>query len=155
MSSYLFLDYIRPLFDNYKKEENIKNISVHIPIYTKPIKENDFGHYLAGLIDGDGYINKKGSCISITFNNLDISLAYYIKKRLNYGNVYKIKNKNAVVLIITHIVGIKTIVQLINGKIRTENKFNQLKSMLNQDKFSDFKDNINLSLNDSNNLDNY
>ncbi len=32
--------------------ENIKNISIHVPTYLKPLNDEQFGHYLAGLIDG-------------------------------------------------------------------------------------------------------
>jgi hypothetical protein len=150
-----FFNIFKPLFDIYSKEENIKTISVHVPHFTRPINDNDFSHYLAGLIEGDGCICKKGSSISIAFNILDVSLAYYIKKRLKYGNIYIIKNKNAVVLSISHTLGIKEVVHLINGKIRTKNKYNQLKSLLNQNKFTDLKESIDLSLNKSNDLDNY
>jgi hypothetical protein len=150
-----FFYFSKPLCNKCSIEENIKTISVHVPRFTKPTNDNHFSHYLAGLIEGDGCICKNGSSISIAFNTLDAPLAYYIKKRLKYGNIYKVKNKNAVVLSISHTLGIKKVVHLINGKIRTENKFNQLESLLNQNKFTDLKDSIDLSLNKSNDLDNY
>lgn len=49
---------------------------------------------MAGLIEGDGWFGKKE--LHIIFSEDDISLAYLIKKRIGYGNVYKIKNKKAV-----------------------------------------------------------
>ena len=49
---------------------------------------------MAGLIEGDGWFAKKALHIIFAYN--DITLAYYIKKRIGYGNVYKIKNKKAV-----------------------------------------------------------
>ena len=32
----------------------IKLISAHVPKHLKPVTDDEFGHYLAGLIDGDG-----------------------------------------------------------------------------------------------------
>ena len=52
----------------------------------------DFGHYLAGLIEGDGCFSRY--TVFIVFNILDASLAYYIKGRLGYGTVSKIKSMN-------------------------------------------------------------
>ena len=76
--------------------ENIKLISEYIPTHKKPLTDEEFGHYLAGLIDSDGHIGIHK--IVITFNILDISLAYYIKGRIGYGRITKVKNKNAVML---------------------------------------------------------
>jgi single-stranded DNA-specific DHH superfamily exonuclease len=58
----------------------------------RPKSEEDFGYYLAGLIEGDGYIGKRS--IEIAFHINDISLAYYIKKRIGYGNVTKYSHTN-------------------------------------------------------------
>ena len=94
-----------------------------------------FGHYLAGLIEGDGHFSSKQQLV-IVFHSLDASLAYYIKKRLGYGSVKKVKNKNAIILIISAKEGMEKVINLINGKIRTENKFNQINNnILNHQKF--------------------
>ena len=78
--------------------ENIKNISVHVSKHLKPVNYTEFGHYLASLIDGDGHFSSAQQLV-IVFNILDIQLAsYYIKKRIGYGNVRKVNNKNAVFL---------------------------------------------------------
>ena len=77
-----------------KRTENVKSISVHVPTHLKPDADDQFGHYLAGLIDGDGHFSNKQHLV-LVFNSLDVSLAYYIKKRLGFGNVKKVKNKNA------------------------------------------------------------
>ena len=74
-------------------KENIKPISVHLPKHLKPLNDEQLGHYLAGLIDGDGHFSSKQQLI-IVFHILDVSLAYYIKARLGFGNVKKIKDKN-------------------------------------------------------------
>ena len=50
--------------------EDIKPISNHVPSHLKPISDEQFGHYLAGLIDGDGHFCGKQQLI-IVFNSLD------------------------------------------------------------------------------------
>ena len=77
------------LIINFSKE-NIKKVSIHVPTYLKPCNETQFGQYLAGLIDGDGHFSSKQQLI-IVFHLSDISLAYYIKSYLGYGNIRKIK----------------------------------------------------------------
>jgi len=135
--------------------ENIKPVSVHVPKHLKPISNDQFGHYLAGLIDGNGHFSSRQQLV-IVFNSLDASLAYYIKKRLGYGSVKKVKNKNAFFFIVTAREGIKKVIYLINGKIRTENKFNQItNNILNQDSYSELKKNFCLKLNLSNNFYNH
>lgn len=62
-----------------KNTENIKNISIHTSKQLKPANSTEFGHYLAGLIDGDGHFSSAQQLV-IVFNILDIQLAYYIKK---------------------------------------------------------------------------
>lgn len=59
----------------------------HIKKHSKPINDEDFGYYLAGLIEGDGYIGKRS--IEIAFHIDDINLAYFIKERIGYGNIIK------------------------------------------------------------------
>lgn len=129
-------------------EENIKKVSIHVPTHLKPCNDIQFGYYLAGLIDGNGHFNNQQQLI-IVFNLLDISLAYYIKSYLKYGNVIKIKDKNTVILIIVTKKGIEKVINLINGKIRSENIYNQIinNNILNNN-------NINFHLNKNNDLNN-
>jgi hypothetical protein len=68
---------------------------------------------LAGLIDGDGYIDK--DTIKITFYILDLPLAIYLTKVLGFGSIYKVKDKNAYDLRINSIIGFMKILKLING----------------------------------------
>jgi hypothetical protein len=96
----------------------VKTISVHVPTHKKPLTDSEFGYYLAGLIEGDGCF-QKGQII-IVFNELDASLAYYIKSRIGYGHVHKIKNKRAIKYVISNLNGLIKVVELINGKLRTE-----------------------------------
>jgi len=64
--------------------------------------------------------------LHIIFAQDDISLAYYIKKRIAHGNVYKIKNKKAVRYICKNKLGLSIILSLINGKLVSKPKYEQL-----------------------------
>lgn len=138
-----------------KNTENIKNISIHNTKHLKPANNTEFGHYLAGLIDGDGHFSSAQQLI-IVFNVLDIQLAYFIKKQLGHGNVRRVKNKNAVLLIVANKKGIEIIINLINNKFRTYTKFDQItKNILTHPKYLEFSKTFTLSLNTSNNLENH
>lgn len=135
--------------------ENVKSISVHVPKHLKPANNYEFGHYLAGLIEGDGHFSSKQQLI-IVFHSLDASLAYYIKERLGFGSVKKVKDKNAFILVIAAREGLEKVINIINGKIRTKNIFNQItNNILNHEKFAEFSKKINLNLNLDNNLLNH
>jgi Cytochrome C and Quinol oxidase polypeptide I/LAGLIDADG endonuclease len=164
--------YIKLLYTKYKNTENkfgtsetlrdeitvnsekIKTISVHVSSHLKPINDIQLGHYLAGLIDGDGHFSNRQQLV-IVFNTSDISLAYYIKKQIGYGSIKRIKNKNAIILVIAAIKGVERIINLINGKFRTQNKFDQItKNILSHPNFLNLKKTINLTLNLDKNLKN-
>lgn len=133
--------------------ETIKSISIHVPSHHRPNNDTQLGHYLAGLIDGDGHFSSKQQLV-IVFNSLDSSLAYYLKKKIGYGSIHKVKNKNATILVITAIKGMEKVINLISGKLRTDGKLHQIKkNILSHNKFKNFKD-ITISLSTSNNLDN-
>ena len=136
--------------------ENIKPVSVHVPKHFKPVNDDQFGFYLAGLIDGNSYFNSKQELV-IIFNTLNASLAYYVKKKLGFGSVKKIKGKNTFILIISNKAGIIQVLEFINNKLRTENKLNQvINNILNYKTYLDIKRTIpEFSLNISNNLNNY
>lgn len=137
------------------KTETIKAISIHIPTHLKPVKDIQLGHYLAGIIDGDGHFSSKQQIV-IAFNSLDIQLAYYLKKRIGYGSVQKVKNKNAVLLVIAAIKGIEKVINLINGKFRKQDKFDQItKNILSHPNFLDFNKTINLTLNSDKDFKNF
>lgn len=135
--------------------ENIKNISTHNSKHLKPANDNEFGHYLAGLIDGDGHFSSAQQLV-IVFNSLDIQLAYYIRERISHGIVRKVKDKNAVLMIVASKKGIEIVINLINNKFRTISKFDQItKNILASPKYLEFSKTVNLSLNTSNGLENY
>jgi LAGLIDADG-like domain len=126
-----------------------------VPTHLKPVSDDQFGHYLAGLIDGDGHFSSKQELI-IAFHSSDASLAYYIKKRLGFGSVKKVKNKNAFILVIVARKGLEKAISLINGKIRTENKLNQINNnILNNSNFIEFGKSLKFKLNIDNNLKNH
>ena len=113
------------LRDGIVDSEHVKIISDHVPKHLKPLNNEQLGHYLAGLIDGDGHFSKIKQLV-IVFSFSDAFLAYYIKRKLAYGTVRKIKDKNAYLLIISKKEGILNVLNLINGKLRTEHRFNQV-----------------------------
>lgn len=134
-------------------EENIKEISIHVHKHLKPLNDEQFGHYLAGLIDGDGHFSVQQQLV-IAFSDEDLSLAYYIKEKLGYGSVKKVKNKNAYILVISSKDGIMKVLNLINEKLRNLNKFNQvINNILTKSNYSN--ENIKFIINNSNNYDNY
>lgn len=105
--------------------QRYKTISVHQPSHQKPLTDDQFGHYLAGLIEGDG--NFSPNKIVIAFHESDASLAYFIKERVGYGSVKKIKDKKALTYIVSKLEGRLRIANLINGKLRT-NKIESFKT---------------------------
>jgi hypothetical protein len=135
--------------------ENIKIISIHNSKHLKPLNDNQFGHYLAGLIDGFGDFNNKQQLV-ILFNSSEISLAYYLKLRIGYGQIKKVKNKNTYLFIISNKDGLIKVINLINCKIRTLNKYNQvLNNILNHHLFINFKEKIEFNFNSNNDFYNH
>ena len=141
------------IVSNTASQENIQFISVHNSSHLRPLSENQFGHYLAGLIDGDGHFSSKQQLI-IVFSSADVALAYYIKERLGFGNVRKVKDKNAYLLIISKKEGLLKVINLINCKLRTLNKYNQvINNILNHSLYN--KENIELKFNQTNDFNNH
>jgi hypothetical protein len=78
-------------------------LSVHTPKHHKPKTDMELGYYLAGLIEGDGYLNRRG--FEILFREYDLSSAHYIKSIIGYGSISKVKDKKAYKLSITNFAG--------------------------------------------------
>jgi len=100
------------LIQNYSQINNIlKN------------NELNLSYYLAGLIEGDGYIsinNKNKVIIAITFNIKDKPLADKLLINLGLGKGFIVKRKsNSIELRFSSIISLKKIINLINGKFRT------------------------------------
>ncbi|OAX30659.1 homing endonuclease, partial [Rhizopogon vinicolor AM-OR11-026] len=89
------------------------------------------GHYLSGLIEGDGYISitkKDGVILGITFNFKDKPLAEKLLSCLGKGSIIKRKT-NSIELRISHKKTLCQIIDLINGKFRTP-KIDQLYKLI-------------------------
>ncbi|GJP36214.1 hypothetical protein CLOM_g9324 [Closterium sp. NIES-68] len=99
-------------------------ISSHVPKHHKPLQLDEFGYYLAGLIEGDGCFGDRR--LEILFHENDITNAYFVKKAIGFGTVNKIKEKKAVKYVLRHMTGLAKVVNLINGKFQSSNKINQL-----------------------------
>jgi hypothetical protein len=90
----------------------------------------------------------------ITFSSPDAFLAYYLKERLGYGNVRKVKDKNAYLLIVSNKKGMLNVINLINGKLKTEHRFNQVvNNVLSHTNYTD--QNSNFTIDYSKNFDNH
>ena len=91
-------------------------------------KNSKLGPYLAGLIEGDGTFathdikstsKKYRPKIIIVFKLADLPLAEYLQELTNCGTVYKKSDRGYVLWQIQDIKGVYTIVNIINGYMRT------------------------------------
>lgn len=152
---------VRNLIKKNGTSETLRNRTIidlnqiHKPGHLRPLSDSQFGYYLAGLIDKRSFFNKKQQLI-IIFHSLDYSLAYYIKKRLGYGKVEVIQNRKTLILTVTALKGIERVINLINGKIRTNVKYNEIiENVLSRDNCIELNKSINLKIDSSDNLQNY
>jgi hypothetical protein len=106
---------------NDDPNSKIKIISDHLRKHAKPISDEAFGYYLAGLIEASGHISNNK--LEIIFDEKDYSLAYFIKKRVGYGRVI---SEDSARYLLEHPQGLKTLLTLINGKFFTANITDQL-----------------------------
>lgn len=99
--------------------------------------DNKFRSYLAGLYEGDGHIWIQKSGLSkrqnprfcITFGLKNEPLAQKLLDLIGSGFIrYKLQD-NACVLVVSPVVGLKKIVNLINGELRTP-KIHQLHALI-------------------------
>jgi len=86
--------------------------------------QNQFGAYLAGLIESDGHINlpknpNSTPRIEITFHSINFPLALKIMDLIEFGYIYPLKGQNAYRLVINNIQGLLRVVALVNGNFRT------------------------------------
>lgn len=101
------------------KEYNINNLKLN----------NNLGSYLAGLIEGNGTILIKNSSsikklkyrsiIIVVFKLEDLELANYLCNLTKCGKVYKKMNRNYVLWLIHDLKGVYTLLNIINGYMRT------------------------------------
>jgi hypothetical protein len=100
-------------------------------------KNKKLNSYLAGLFEGDGHIwlpklnmkKKHNPRFCITFGLKNEPLAKKILEKIEYGHIrYKPKEK-ACVLTVSPVKGLKKIIKLINGELRTP-KIHQLHKLI-------------------------
>jgi hypothetical protein len=137
---------------NFVDGEDIKLISKHVPKHIKPLNDEQLGYYLAGLIDGDGHFSKIPQLV-LVFSSPDAFLAYYIKSQLGYGTVKKVRSKKILLLVITKSKGLEKVYNLINGKIRTQLKYDDINKYIFNDPCLNLR--MDFKLNNSNCLDNH
>lgn len=123
ISCKIFILYQLPFNPYVNRINKFSHLSVNSKI-------DNFGYYITGLIEGDGSIyvpksersikgNKNYPSIQIAFNLKDLPLAMLIQKNLGHGSLSRVKGANAYILTINNNEGIKLLVNLINGKLRT------------------------------------
>lgn len=104
------------MVNNSKLIENKQNTSTYL------------GSYLAGLIEGDGTFavhdsnstaTKYRPMIIVVFKTADHPLAEYLQNLTNCGSVNKKTNRGYVIWQIQDIVGVYTVVNIINGYMRS------------------------------------
>lgn len=111
-----------PLLPSEYQDEN--NMILEMLKFGRPLTDEDFGFYLAGLIEGDGGFSSDK--LEISFHSFDISLAHYIKTRLQVGNIYKVKGKRNLKYTVSNKEGLKKILNLINGKFYSNYKIDYM-----------------------------
>ena len=100
-------------------------------------KNKNFNSYLAGLFEGDGHIwlpninwkKKHNPRFCITFALKNEPLAKKILEIIEYGHIRYKQKENACVLIVSPVKGLKKIILLINGELRTP-KVKQLHKLI-------------------------
>lgn len=105
------------------REHTLTNINKNRGTF--PLNNEEFGFWLAGLIEADGCFNYKQ--IVIVGNIREITMLENLSKRIG-GKIKGIKGKKACKLVISNSKEIENIFNLINGKLRYQYKIDMLKS---------------------------
>ena len=101
-------------------------ISKHPPQHARTSLTTEmFAHYLAGLLDADGHFSSIPQCV-IAFHSTDRSLAFFIKKKIGYGQVRQVENKNACIYVCSHRQGLAYIAWLVQAHLNHPTKQMQL-----------------------------
>jgi hypothetical protein len=122
---------IKELLKSNSPEEGLNKTSVdgsHDTFKKEGCLLNELGHYLAGLIEGDGTFavhDKKSTAkkyspmIIIVFKKSDLPFAKFLCELTNCGKIYQKPERGYILWQIQDLVGVFTILKLINGKMRT------------------------------------
>lgn len=77
-----------------------------------------------------------------------------IKEKIGYGSVKKVKDKNAYIWVVAKKEGILRVLNLINGKLRTKHRFDQvINNILSNNKYKELISDF--TMNNSNEFDNH
>lgn len=116
--------------NTYESYNGLPKFPDHVKAHKTQLNKDEFGFFLAGLIEGNGLILKNQVIINLDIQ--DISLAYLLKKQIGYGTV-KLTKKNDVNNSKTYVtysckneLGVNLIIGYIADKLITKNIFNQL-----------------------------
>lgn len=138
-----FGNFLMPLMvggpDMANKQAVLRDIINNKKYYSTFVQKNNFNSYLAGLFEGDGHIwiqnpnksdkKRHNPRFCITFNLKNEPLAKKLLEIIESGFIrYKPKD-NACVLTVSPVIGLKKIVYLINGELRTP-KIHQLYKLI-------------------------
>lgn len=104
-------------------------VSIDTPRALKLQTKDEFGYFLAGLIDADGHISKTGY-VQIDFNVKEASVAHYIKTVVGHGEISQERARLSVRYRCTHIKGLAQIANLICHKLRHPTKVDQYNTRL-------------------------
>jgi len=120
---------------NSKNVININPNKIYSPL--------NIGSYLAGLIEGDGYIyitNEERVILGITFNIKDKPLATKLLDFIGKGTIVN-RKYNSIELRFSAFKSLKIIVELINGKFRTPKieQLNRLIDLMNKKHYLDIE----------------
>lgn len=118
----------KALFFLYKKKH--MTVSIHKPKTQKTDEISFFSYLLAGLIDSDGHFSKIPQSV-IPFHEKEMHLPYYLKKKIGYGTVSKIKKKRAVKYVVAHSLGLEKVCALVHNKLQHKDKIIQYNTRLN------------------------
>ena len=95
----------------------------------KPQTKEQFGYFLAGVIDADGHIEKGGN-VCLAFHERELSVALYIKKIIGYGSIFKYKGSRSYRYRCCRTDKVKEIGNMIRHKLRHQTKIEQFNSRL-------------------------
>lgn len=104
-------------------------ISIHPPKKKKPSDNADFGFFLAGLVDSDGHFSKIPQLV-ICFHEKSVFVPYFLRKKIGYGTISKLKNKRKVCFIISHSLGLERVCGLVHNKLQQFDKITQYNTRL-------------------------
>lgn len=126
---FYFFDKYQSSSETIREDPNVRRVSDHLGNFRRYKINSEFGYYLAGQIEGNGDFSSQNQLV-ICFHKEDVSLAFYIKKQIGYGRVSRIKDKNGVKYVISSKSGITKVISLINGKMRTKEKYTQQENLV-------------------------